>query len=287
MEKLVRCDLCGGGEFQSYDDHAGIDQCIRCGYLFDNPRPTTQDIIAYYSRTDTYAGWLQEEKARDALWKRRLKKMRPYIKTGALLDVSTGTGQFLHHARPYFDHVEGTEVSRIAIEIAKHKYGLAIKDGQFEDIPFHRSFDTITMFHVLEHVPYPRRVISKCRDLLHAGGTLFIAVPNDVDSIRTRAKTFLKSTGLRKSERGRPMLPRIALDGSVPEIHLSHFSNKVIDQLLTGEGFAIVDHSLDPYFVSSGMTRLKNTLYYYSHLLLNRLTSLNWYDTIWIAAKKR
>ena len=115
------------------------------------------------------------------LWKRRLKKLIHFGATGALLDIGAGYGQFLHHARPFFSDVTGTEVSASAVALAKEKYSLSLLAGQIEELklPLH-SFDTITLFHVLEHVPDPGKLVRRCHALLKSQGMLVIAVPNDV-----------------------------------------------------------------------------------------------------------
>jgi len=40
------------------------------------------------------------------------------------------------------------------------------------------SFDLVTMWHVLEHVPYPRKTLAVCGRLLAANGRIVIAIPN-------------------------------------------------------------------------------------------------------------
>jgi 2-polyprenyl-3-methyl-5-hydroxy-6-metoxy-1,4-benzoquinol methylase len=95
-----------------------LNRCNECGFIFRNPRPSAAEISAYYSGETQYDAWLGNEKAREAMWERRLRKLLRYRACGALLDAGTGTGQFLHIARSHFN-VEGTEVSASAVKIAK------------------------------------------------------------------------------------------------------------------------------------------------------------------------
>ena len=77
--------------------------------------------------------------------------------------------------------VIGTEISESAVALAKEKYGLSLFAGEVEALGLPpQSFDTITLFHVLEHVPDPGKLLTLCHDLLRAQGILVIAVPNDV-----------------------------------------------------------------------------------------------------------
>jgi SAM-dependent methyltransferase len=154
LETLSRCGICGGSMLTSIDPANRICRCEQCGYVFDSPRPTLRAIVAFYSQFGKYDSWLKEEEPRSLHYRRRLKILRRHRSSGSLLDVGTGTGQFLSFARESFT-VIGTEVSESAVRIAKNKYGLDVKQGQVEDIHFDTRFDVITLFHVLEHVPNP------------------------------------------------------------------------------------------------------------------------------------
>jgi len=117
-----------------------------------------------------------------------------------LVQVGTGTGQFLYYAKNYFNEVYGTEVSCSAINIVKEKYKLDITEGDIVDIEFKTdmSFDNITLFHVLEHVTDPKKVIEKCRLLLNKEGILIIAVPNDILSLKSKTKIVLNKMGMKR-----------------------------------------------------------------------------------------
>jgi 2-polyprenyl-3-methyl-5-hydroxy-6-metoxy-1,4-benzoquinol methylase len=288
IETLQSCDLCGSDRIQTVDACCNLCSCRSCGYVFDNPRPTANEITAFYSKPTKYAPWIKEESARDSLWKRRLKKMSKTRRSGSLLDVGTGIGQFLHHARNFYSRVYGTEVSRSAIDVARRRYNLDIFNGDIESVALpDMQFDNITIFHVLEHVPSPRSVIERSRTLLRDGGVLVLAVPNDLLSIRNRLKVFLKRMGAKKyGHLGKLGLPRITLDGSLEEIHLSHFTPDVLQRLLEACGFRTLENGLDRYYVAVGLQKLKEDLYYAVCSLLKVLLRVNVYDTIWIAAAK-
>jgi len=114
-----------------------------------------------------------------------------YGRGGRLLDVGTGIGQFLHFARFGYE-VTGTEVSEQAIQIARVKYGLELRRGRIEELDFgNRRFDVITLFHVLEHVHDPRRLLSRCRELLSTTGIVVVAVPNEIHGWKRPIKSAL------------------------------------------------------------------------------------------------
>ena len=286
METVLSCNLCRSAQIQAVDPEWNFSQCGSCGYVFDSPRPTIDELVAFYSQSAKYDSWLHASKARDALWARRLKRLLPYKAAGNLLDVGTGIGQFLHHAKPFFTQVQGTEVSDSAIRIAREKYGLEIQSGQVEGLDLApESFDNITLFHVLEHVPDPVRLVQRCRMLLRTGGVLTIAVPNDVLAWTSSLKRFGKRLGLRPFQKFSPILG-ISKAGSSREIHLSHFTSAVLHHLLESSGFAILEESLDPYYASAGLRWVADTLYFAFHCLLLAALKINRYDTIWIVCRK-
>src|ERR1700704_2544289 len=171
MEVVLSCNVCRSDRIQSVDAEFNFCRCDSCGYVFDSPRPSTVEVAAFYSQPAKYNSWLKEEAARDALWKRRLKKLSRHSAQGSLLDIGAGIGQFLHYARSQFTAVSGTEVSESAVRIAKEKYGFDLHMGQAEEIDLPpASFRNITLFHVLEHVPDPMRLMDRCRELLQPQG---------------------------------------------------------------------------------------------------------------------
>lgn len=288
LEHLSACILCESPGISWPDRDFNVCACEKCGLVFENPRPDPGSIVEFYSRPMQYDGWLKESQARQALWKRRLAKMRPHIRPGSLLDIGTGIGQFLDVAKPGFTRVAGTEVSASAIGIAKRKYGLDLMQGDAEALDFRgETFDNITIFHVLEHVGSPRRLIEKCRGLLNPGGALFIAVPNDIASagaVKRRLQSSLSPAGRRA--RSAVGLPRLTLDGSMDEIHLSHFTHPVLTRFLSGNGFQVLESSLDPFYAAAGLNLIKMGFLYRTFSLLRAITGVNLYGTIWICARR-
>jgi 2-polyprenyl-3-methyl-5-hydroxy-6-metoxy-1,4-benzoquinol methylase len=285
-EIALVCNVCGSDQIQKVDPEFNFCRCGSCGYVFDSPRPSFAEISAFYSQAGKYDAWLKEEQARDMLWKRRLKKLLHFGATGSLLDIGAGYGQFLHHARPFFSEVTGTEVSNSAVALAKEKYGLALLAGQVEELDLPPDFyDTITLFHVLEHVPDPGKLVRRCHALLKSQGVLVIAVPNDVLAWTSKLKKIGKRLGLKPFQKFSPELG-ISRAGASREIHLSHFTPAVLRQLLKNCELRVIDESLDPYYVSSGVGVVLDGAYYAIHRALHAFLQINRYDTIWMVARK-
>lgn len=292
-ERLDACPLCDATKLAIVDRAINLCCCTACGIVLDNPRPTLEALQAYYSSMDKYDHWIAREKLRDRLWNRRLKKILNRRSGGSLLDVGAGIGQFLVHAKKHFNSVAGTELSTSACAIARGRYGQELREGSIESVDFKgERFSVITLFHVLEHVPYPLPFLRRCRDLLQTGGMLFIAVPNELFSLRRRLKTVVKKTlkvaGVARFKKyGSYGFSRIEFSELHDEIHLSHFTDATLCRTLEKQGFAVAEASLDPFYVASFPGSLFESFYYRLSLLVYRVSGVNVYDTIWIAAEKR
>lgn len=288
METLKSCLLCGSTDLENAVPENRIMKCRACGFVFDNPRPSLDELIQFYSKEDKYDDWLKTEKGRDRAWRRRLRLVLKHRQGGSLLDVGAGIGQFPAIAREHFD-VEGTEVSESAIRIAKEKYGFSVRQGVLEEVDFgDKRFDVVTIVHVLEHVPHPDATIEKCLSLLKEDSILVIAVPNEIHSVPRRLiKWILALLGSGKFRRfGKLGLPKLVLDGSMNEIHLSHFTDRTLRRWLEGKGLRILEDSLDPYFPSSGVMRLVHEVAFCFFRGIQKITRKNLYDTIWIVAQR-
>ncbi|PRZ26233.1 class I SAM-dependent methyltransferase [Flavobacterium granuli] len=94
---------------------------------------------------------------------------------GRILDIGAGTGDFLSVAKNDGWETVGVEPSEKAKSIAKNKGVSFVEEtAELEN----NSFDVISMWHVLEHVPDLDNQIKELKRLLKPEGTLIIAVPN-------------------------------------------------------------------------------------------------------------
>lgn len=286
-ETVSRCGVCGDETYEVIDKEGALCRC-QCGFIFHNPRPSYDEITTFYERGDQYNGWLAHESEREKLWHRRWRKMARYVGDGPLLDAGTGTGQFLHVIRQKVSSVFGTELSGRARDIARTNYGLDIieADGVGSEWDSLR-FCTITLFHVLEHVPDPGKLIRDCHELLNPDGVLVIAVPNDIDCLLAKIRFTLDR--VRPVEKRRfcsAGFERILLDDVQSEVHLSHFSIPVMRRLLGNSGFTVLEESIDPYFVAGGFLLVFHRIFYAVSLVLWNIFRINLYPTIWVIAKR-
>lgn len=156
-------------------------------YLETMPKPSAEKLPAYYKSEDyishTNAKRNLFEKVYHQIRTISLKKKLRLINSFKseekhLLDVGCGTGSFLNTAQNNGWHVYGVEpdaqARAIANEMTNNKVFNVEQLLQFDD----HSFDVITLWHVLEHLPNLDEQISVLKRLLKSNGILLIAVPN-------------------------------------------------------------------------------------------------------------
>ena len=149
---------------------------------------------------------------------------------GLLLDYGAGTGAFVQQAIQGGWAAVGVEPNKAARDRALEK-GLSIEnDGS----GFTQStFDVITLWHVLEHLPDLNESIAQFKGLLKPNGILVMALPNFESWDAKHYGTFWAGYDV----------PR----------HLWHFSRNAVEHLFGSSGFNLIKtHPLyfDSYYVS-------------------------------------
>ena len=277
-EQLTACDLCGSDRLVPISEGANVKACLVCGYRFVSPRPTQKEIAGSYSDPEFYDGWIQDEAGRLSMWRKRLQLVERVPRGSRVLDIGAGIGTFLALGRDMYDwDPVGTEVSTSAAKIARERYHLDLLLGWMEGLGLTpASFDLITLWHVLEHVPSPSETLSLCHSLLKPGGYLAIAVPNDGDERWWLVRSKSHLTGPRDPARYHPLEPR-------GEVHLSHFSGRVLTQALRSRGFEIARLTIDDQYANP---TARSGLLVNSYRTIQRVTKMNFGQTIFVLAQK-
>jgi SAM-dependent methyltransferase len=95
-----------------------------------------------------------------------------------LLDVGSGSGDFLLRMRARGWNVLGVEPDPVAAAAARDK-DLDVRDGMLADAEFpDDTFDAIVLSHVIEHVHDPVALLRECGRVLRPGGVLVLMTPN-------------------------------------------------------------------------------------------------------------
>jgi len=106
-----------------------------------------------------------------------LSEVRRVAKRGLLLDIGCAYGAFLREAAGHFE-VHGCDISAHAIKIAASRVSPAkIFQSEIFSIQGRDTYDVITCFDVLEHVPDVDGALTHLLELLKPGGALVITVP--------------------------------------------------------------------------------------------------------------
>ena len=203
------------------------------------PRPDLEQLPSYYksenyiSHTDSKKGFFDKvyQQVKNLMLKNKLNWIEKEEIPGAkILDIGAGTGDFLRAAKNRNWEVFGVEPNPDARKLASEK-GVELEKttASFPD----QSFDVITMWHVLEHVPDLEEQIKELDRLLKPNGLLVIAVPN------------FKSDDAKKYKEN-----WAAYD--VPR-HLYHFSPSAIKKIFNSTGFLLTSQKglfFDSFYVS-------------------------------------
>jgi SAM-dependent methyltransferase len=170
-----------------------LARCAACGFLF---RPGLADRQA---TKDLYEGGAYEDRpfARDYASEQsiserranaasRLRFVRRHATGGRLLDAGAAGGAFVLEAREAGFAAQGIEPAPAFARHARETLGVDVRDGRLEDLAgAGETWDVITLWHVLEHVPDPVGALRILRDVLAPGGVVVLEVPN-VDSTAAR-----------------------------------------------------------------------------------------------------
>ena len=212
------------------------------GYLETTPQPLLENLSSYYESEDyishTNAKRNLFEKAyhfiRSVSLKRKLKLINSFnSEEKKLLDIGCGTGSFLKVAEDNGWIIYGIEPNEKARAIANQNCNNNVFNTEKLNTLEKHSFDVITLWHVLEHLPNLENQVSKFKKLLKPNGTLIIAVPNYNSYDAKHYKSFWAAFDV----------PR----------HLWHFNKNAMSNLFKVENMKVIKTLplvFDAYYVS-------------------------------------
>jgi SAM-dependent methyltransferase len=206
---LGRCLYCGGERlvphYEQVRDRLGFvsgewkfNRCRDCQSLRLDPFPHADDIAGFYPPVYSFS----LDAGRESWLRRLLVQLeyrcfyRPQYRAQArqvlrgigwqgerglrLLDVGCGRGLRLTAFRDRGFHVQGVDLQPEVVEYVRRELAIDAAVGGIDslDTLFQpESFDLITAFYLLEHVPDVYQVLDRCRRLLRPGGWLVGVVP--------------------------------------------------------------------------------------------------------------
>jgi len=104
--------------------------------------------------------------------------VRCYCKSGQILDIGCGTGEFLKYCHSNGFEVKGIEPNEKARAYARTVNSIDVSEKPDSLSAMHGSFTCITMWHVLEHIHDLNEMIVEVKKLLSPNGIFIVAVPN-------------------------------------------------------------------------------------------------------------
>jgi len=209
MERI--CPICKKDKLQEKEINGyQMYHCYGCAFYFCANIPQEQDV--YYNEennlTKPSAGeW------NSLRWGQRCF-LKSYIEGTNILDIGCGNGNFLSACEKRNILVHGYDISERMIEfnrMANHKVYDNIRE--ITD----NSYDTVTMWEVLEHIDSPDILIKEVWRVLRIEGKLYISTPNF----------------------RHPAVNRTNLKKYWPPFHLTFWTKKSISYFLKKNGFKI------------------------------------------------
>ncbi len=246
--KLDQCPACNSNNiiyFLTTEDYLvshekfSIYDCQNCHLRFTYPRPDHDQLARYYdseeyiSHTDANSSLINRvyKIARRFTLRGKRKLLEKICAQHQLLDVGCGTGHFISYCKRYGWNVNGVEPNELARNLAEENTNISIHKDLAE--VGNMTFDAITLWHVLEHLPQLDQTIAQLKSLLSVDGSIIIAVPNYEAYEATIFNEYWAAYDV----------PR----------HLYHFNRDSMTHLLTKHGLKIVKAYpmwLDSFYIS-------------------------------------
>jgi 2-polyprenyl-3-methyl-5-hydroxy-6-metoxy-1,4-benzoquinol methylase len=191
-------------------------RCKNCHLIYMNPMEKVSKTNEYYYKAkNTHAPTIRECYLRTA--KSQVRLIQKYASGTNLLDIGCAQGFFLFSASKAGYTTRGIEISQDAAAYAIKEFGLDVEAKPFEELRFpESSFDVVTLWQVLEHVPYPLTVLKEVYRILKPGGLIVASTPN-IEGIPAKI--------LRKKW------------WDIKRLHINQFTTKTLADILHNAGF--------------------------------------------------
>ncbi len=271
MDRLVpaynACKVCDSValdlQYVSAASALRILKCRGCGLVLIGQEFTTAEQAEYYGNQVHYTDFVNAENSVPEVESRQdgwldiiceqLETSRPGL-IGRLLEIGCGAGDFLAKARKRSFEVYGTEISSVAVQMAKDQFALDVRLGELTVEDWGEShFDALALIGVVEHVADPRQLLIQAWRLLRPGGILLIYTPRycSYDWVAIATAKTLGGVFCR------------GMDRRVNQAHLQIFPQRTMNALLHSIGFhtlrsdAVCEYNLPvvEYLKSLGVTR--------------------------------
>ena len=158
-------------------------------FYYKNKKTDKNDEL----ETKTHYGKFKNNPLNDS--QRRLKQFRKFIENKTILDFGCGSGDFLLKSQKILKKGIGIDLNSKKIKYLNRKNITFFKNiEEIKDLNF--KFDSIFLFHVLEHLINPDKILRQLKSKLKKNGSLIIEVPhaNDLLLKKLKVKSFINFT---------------------------------------------------------------------------------------------
>ncbi len=201
----MNCPVCNGEEFKDldylrnknywyirnyiYDEKIGFQVCKKCGFLTYEEIPAEKLSERYQTeRAGIGAGNIITGNRKMEYHKRFLGDLLQEEKT--LLDYGCAQGLTVAKFRDMGINAAGMEIDKKCLEYAKNKYGVDNLFSSHEEVMEHdENADIIMLYHVLEHLQKPDKILSDLKTKLADCGVFYISVPVFLDQLHEASGT--------------------------------------------------------------------------------------------------
>lgn len=166
--------------------HYRMVRCNSCSLLRSDPVAPSELLEDLYA--DSTFDYGPEVANLRTSYRRVVEESLPQGAQGrSILEVGCGNGFFLEEALAMgFTRVAGVEPSKAAVAAAApavrpHLVCDVMRAALFPE----ESFDVVSLFHVVDHLPDPVGVLTECQALLRPGGILLFVV-HDITALSAR-----------------------------------------------------------------------------------------------------
>src|SRR4051812_29916337 len=175
-------------------------ECTRCGLVYEHPRPSREEIDAFYSDERLWTAskdpegrsrsYVAELEAKRPVFDDLVRRIERFKQEGRLLDVGAGAGLLERALDSRRWSVTGVELSPYIAEFGREQLGSNVIAGAFEDVELGtEGFDAIVMKYTLDHMEEPYAALARARELIRPDGLLVLA---DLINIRGFSARFFR-----------------------------------------------------------------------------------------------
>jgi len=242
--RVRQCNLCAGRKVRPLYEMDGfhIVQCVACKLKYVAEELKPEQLNEYYgepyytgAQSKGYADYIGSRDSRKRHFRSLIPTLKRHLNVGSphVLDVGCAAGFFLEVAHEEGWEAQGIELSSFAAEYARSRLGLKVFTGTLAEAAFPpESFDLITLWDVIEHVPDPLAVLTEARRVLRRDGLVVLStgdISGATASIYGRRWRLLAPPG-----------------------HLFYFSRRTLFALLRQTGFEVLQWQSDGAFLLNG-----------------------------------